>query len=127
MSSAERSRRHRLHCRGDHSECLPDRPCRQRPSAVLDALGVTPAAPRELLAAELDRTRAYLEVIAAALQAEPLNIGLLTERRGQVRTLTALLDALGKLPATQAVPLKPNPLQQLRDDIAARKAGSHSS
>ena len=124
MSSAERSRRHRLHCRGDHSECLPDRPCRRIPPAALDALTVAPAARRGLLELELNRTRAHLEALAAALQAEPLNIGLLVERRGQVRTMASLLEALGKLRASAPVVPIENPLEALRRRRAVRQAGS---
>lgn len=124
MSSAERSRRHRLHCRGDHSECLPDRPCRRIPPAALDALTVAPAARRGLLELELNRTRAHLEALAAALQAEPLNIGLLVERRGQVRTMASLLEALGKLSASAPVVPIENPLEALRRRRAVRQAGS---
>ena len=116
---AVRKRRSRRHTRGDHSICLPDAGCRQTPSPV--AALPTPAAPREMLEQEVTLVRDRLAVLGAALATRPFDIELLAEIRGQQRVLVSLLTTAHKLaPAAPAVPLKPNPLHEIRAEREAR-------
>ena len=114
-SQIVRQRRYRLHKRGDHSECLPDRECRGARKATPIVVEPSNLSPREAMERELSRTIARLDTLHAALAGRPLDIPLLAESRGQQRLLVALGQALGKLaPAAPVVPLAENPLEALR-------------
>ena len=126
-SQIVRQRRYRLHKRGDHSECLPDRECRGATMAA--PIVVEPPSdlsPREAMEREVGRVIARLDTLHVALCSRPLDIELLAESRGQQRLLVALGQALAKTaPAAPVVQqLAGNPLEALRRRRAERQAGS---
>lgn len=131
-SKAARDRRYHQHRRGNHAECLPDRPCRPAarpyrtsPPPVVPALSAD--TPGDVLAGEILLVRERLAVLGAALEAKPLDIATLAEVRGQQRTLVSLLAAKSKhAAATPPAPMAENPLEALRRRRAERMAGPAS-
>ena len=116
-----RQRRYRLRKSGIHDECLPGRTCRKNaPPSVTESAQLSP---REAIDREIGRVIARLDVLHRALADRPLDVELLAEARGQQRVLTSLAAAAGKLAApAPVVPVRVNPLHELRREIEERKA-----